>query len=77
MNKIDELTVAAGRLTDDQIAELLELARAMSGSSYYASAPQEALDSLERGLAQLDRGETVTLDEVDRRLRAAAERPDR
>ena len=74
MDRTDELTRAAAQLTDEQLASLTDLARAMKERPFYETAPPEALASLQRGLEQLDRGETVTLDELDARFHAAVQR---
>lgn len=73
MTKSEQLTAVAERLTEEQLEALLSFAESMAEEqSYYASASPEALASLERGLEQIARGETVSLDEVARRLKAAA-----
>lgn len=73
MERTDELARVAAQLSDEQIESLTDLARAMTERPFYETAPPEALASLRRGLEQLGRGETLTLDELDNRLRAAAE----
>ena len=73
MDKTLELADAASKLSDEQLAALIELARAMSERPFYEQAPPAALASLERGLAQLERGESVSLDELAERLQTAAE----
>jgi PHD/YefM family antitoxin component YafN of YafNO toxin-antitoxin module len=44
----------------------------MTDEPFYARASPEALASIERGLEQIARGETVSLDELACRLSAAA-----
>jgi hypothetical protein len=72
MTKTEELTAVAGRLTDEQIDALLDFAQSMTEEPFYERAPPEALASLECGLEQLARGETVSLEELADRLKAAA-----
>jgi hypothetical protein len=72
MTRTERLAVVAERLTDEQIDALLDFAQSMSDEPFYDRAPPEALASLERGLDQLARGETVSLDELADRLKAAA-----
>jgi PHD/YefM family antitoxin component YafN of YafNO toxin-antitoxin module len=66
------LTAVAERLSNEQIEALLDFARSMAEEPLYDRAPPEALASLERGLEQLARGETVSLDELANRLKSAA-----
>jgi predicted transcriptional regulator len=74
MTKAEQLTAVAQRLSDEQIDALLSFARAMAEDvSFYDQAPPEALASLERGLGQIARGEHVSLDELSRRLKTAAD----
>ena len=77
MTKSEQLAAVAQRLTEEQIDSLLEFAESMAGQSFYDRAPPEALASLERGLAQIAAGEVVGLDELDKRLKAAAKPRDR
>jgi hypothetical protein len=72
MTKTEQLAVVAGRLSEDQIDALLSFAQSMADEPFYEKAPPEALASLERGLEQIARGETVSLDELSKRLEAAA-----
>jgi len=72
MTKTERLTAVAERLTDEQIDALLYFAQSMAGEAFYDKAPPEARASLERGLEQIARGETVSLDELAERLEAAA-----
>ena len=72
MTKTEQLTVVAGRLSEEQVDALLTFARSMADEPFYEKAPPEALASLERGLEQIARGETVSLDELSKRLAAAA-----
>ncbi len=70
MTKIEQLTSVAQQLSDDQVADLLALAQSMAEAPFYDRAPPEALASIERGLAQIARGDVVSLDELGKRLNA-------
>jgi hypothetical protein len=72
MTKTEQLTAVAARLSEEQIDALLSFARSMADEPFYEKAPTEALASLERGLEQIARGDTVSLDELSKRLEAAA-----
>jgi hypothetical protein len=72
MTKTEQLTAVAEQLSDEQVDALLSFARSMADEPFYEKAPAEALASLERGLEQIDRGETMSLDELSKRLEAAA-----
>jgi hypothetical protein len=74
MTKAEQLTAVAERLSEEQIDARLSLAQTMARESFYEKASPEALGSLERGLEQFARGETISLDEVSERLKAAAKR---
>jgi len=71
MTKAEQLTAIAEHLSEDQMEALLFFARSIAKEPFYDSAPPEALASLERGLSQIERGETLTLDELSERLAAA------
>jgi hypothetical protein len=68
MTKIEQLAAVAAQLSEDQIDALLTFACAMKHEPFFDKAPPEALASLERGLQQVARGETVSLDELAQRL---------
>jgi len=72
MTKTEQLTAAAAQLSEEQIDALLLFAQSMTEEPFYDRAPPEALASLEHGLEQIARGETLSLDEVSKRLEAAA-----
>jgi hypothetical protein len=72
MSKTEQLAAVAERLSEEQVDALLSLAHSMVDEPFYDKAPPEALASLDRGLEQIARGETVSLDELSRRLEAAA-----
>jgi hypothetical protein len=75
MTKTEQLTAVAEQHSDEQVDALLSFARSMADEPFYEKAPPEALASLERGLEQIDRGETMSLDELSKRLEAAAKPP--
>ena len=72
MTKGEQLSAVAERLSEEQVDALLSLAQSMVDEPFYDKAPPEALASIERGLEQIARGETVSLDELSKRLEAAA-----
>jgi len=72
MTKTEQLTAVAAQLSDEQLDALLSFARSMSDEPFYDRASPEAMASIERGLEQIARGETVSLDELSKRLAAAA-----
>jgi predicted transcriptional regulator len=76
MTRIEKLQAAAAALSDDQIDALISLARSMMSKPFYDEASPDALRSIERGLDQVARGETVTLDELADRLARAARASD-
>ena len=71
MSKTEELVREVAKLSDEQVATLIDLARSMAERPFYETAPPEALASLDRGLAQLERGDTLTLDELAKRFEVA------
>ena len=77
MTKAEQLTAVAKRLSEEQMDALLSFARSMTEEAYYDKAPPEALASLQRGLEQTARGETVSLDELSKRLEKAAKPSDK
>jgi hypothetical protein len=72
MSRTERLTAVVERLTNEQIEALLDFAQSMADEPFYERAPPAALASLDRGLEQLARGESVGLDELADRLKAAA-----
>jgi hypothetical protein len=74
MTKTEQLTAIAERLSDHQLDSLLHFAQSMADKPFYGTAPPEALASLERGLEQVARGQTLTLDDLSKRLELAAKR---
>lgn len=72
MTRAEQLTAVVERLTEEQVEALLSFAESMVEEPAYKKAPPEALASIELGLEQLAPGETVSLDELDIRLKAAA-----
>jgi hypothetical protein len=73
MTKTERLTAIAERLSEDQIDSLLYFAQSMADEPFYDRAPPEALASLARGLDQVARGETLSLDELSERLARPSE----
>ena len=71
MSKTEQLAAVAERLSEEQVDALLSLAQSMVDEPFYDKAPPEALASIERGLEQIARGETISLDELSKRLEAA------
>jgi hypothetical protein len=72
MTKTEQLTAVAAQLSEEQVEALLSFAQSMAGEPFFENAPPEALASLERGLEQIARGETMSLDALSKRLEAAA-----
>ena len=72
MTKAEQLTAVAAQLSEEQVDALLSFARSMADEPFYEKAPPEAMASLERGLEQIARAETVSLDELSKRLAVAA-----
>ena len=68
MSKTEQLAAVAERLSEEQVDALLSLAQSMAEEPFYDKAPPEALASLERGLEQIARGGTASLDELFKRL---------
>jgi hypothetical protein len=68
MSRIDRLQSVASELSEDQVDALIAFAESLVGESLYSLAGPEALASVERGLDQVSRGETVSLEELRRRL---------
>ncbi len=73
MTKVDQLTAAAETLSDDQLDALIDIARGMKDRPFYYAAPPEALALLDRGLAEIEAGRTISGEEVfaeiDKRLK--------
>jgi predicted transcriptional regulator len=72
MTRFEKLQDAAESLSDEQVDALISLARSMKNKPFYDQAPTEALQSIDRGLAQIECGQTVTLNELSHRLARAA-----
>ncbi|MEI9902058.1 MAG: hypothetical protein WDN31_20340 [Hyphomicrobium sp.] len=72
MGNIERLQEVAQALTDEQVEALITFARSMKDKPFYDSAPPEALASIERGQAQIERGETVSMEDLAHRLAKAA-----
>ena len=74
MTKVEQLTAAAEALSEQQLDALISLARSMKERPFYAMAPPEALEALDRGLAEIAAGKAVSgkavLDRIDARLKS-------
>jgi hypothetical protein len=68
MTKIEHLSQTAAALSEDQLDGLIEYAKYLVSEPFYASAPPEALASIERGLAQHAAGQHIPADQVLARL---------
>lgn len=64
MTKIEQLAHTAANLSDEQVDGLIAFATYLAGEPLYNSAPPEVLASIDRGLAQLERGDTIAADTV-------------
>lgn len=68
MGKVEQLIEAAVPLADEQVDGLIAYARSLLLEPVYSSAPLEAMASIERGLAQVAKGETVAAEDVFARI---------
>lgn len=68
MTLLEKLQAAAEPLSDSQIEALVAFARSMRSAPFYNDAPPEALASIERGLAQIARDDTLTVEQLAVRL---------
>jgi predicted transcriptional regulator len=68
MGKFEQLREAAEALGDPELDALIAYARSLNSSAFYDNAPADARASIKRGLEQLEAGQTVTLEELSRRL---------
>ena len=73
MTQLEKLEAAAKALSEPQIEALIGFARSMQGKAYFDTAPPEAIASIERGLAQIDAGLTLSLDELSARMKRSAQ----
>lgn len=77
MTRIEQLADIADTLTDEQFNGLMSFARSLHHDPYYDTASNDALDSLERGLADAAAGRFVTADdafrEIDAKIAARAQ----
>ena len=76
MTKIEQLTQTAATLSDEQIDGLIAHAAYLAGQPLFYSVPSDVLASIDRGLAQQARGETVPAAEAFARLQAKSARGD-
>ena len=70
MTKIDQLTKTAAALSEEQIDGLIAYAVYLAGQPLYYSAPAEVLASIEFGLAEHARGESIAASTAFARLQA-------
>ena len=70
MTKMEQLTQAAAALSNEHIDGLIAYAVYLASQPLYYEAPPEVLASIDRGLAQHARGNTVPATTVFDRLQA-------
>ena len=70
MTKIEKLAQTAATLSDEHIDGLIAYAAYLAGQPLYYVAPPEVLASIDRGLAQYARNDTVSAATVFDRLQA-------
>lgn len=70
MGKVEQLQNVASQLSEEQLDSVIAYATSLTEPSVYDSAPQEVRASIERGLADIEAGRTVSLDEVMRDIDA-------
>jgi predicted transcriptional regulator len=68
MNRTEQLARAAEVLSDEQLEGLVAYARYLNSESYYATAPDDVLLSIERGLYDAAAGRVTTGTEVFQRI---------
>jgi hypothetical protein len=75
MTKIEQLTQTAAALPDEHIDGLIAYAAYLAGQPLYYTAPPKVHASIDRGLAQHERGNTVpaatVFDDLQARIDAA------
>ncbi|MGQ0673230.1 MAG: hypothetical protein ACT4N2_10190 [Hyphomicrobium sp.] len=64
MSTCDQIRLEAARLSDEKQAATLAFMRALTRRSFFETAPPEALVALERGLAEIENGQTIGGDEL-------------
>ena len=74
MTKLDILADSARALSKDQLDALIDFPESMGKRPYIETAPPEALAALDKGLAEIRDGLTVSgtdvFDRIDRKLRS-------
>lgn len=70
MGKVEHLARVVGQLSDEQLDSVIAFASSLTEPSVYEKAPPEVHASIERGLADLEAGRTVTLDALMSELSA-------
>jgi hypothetical protein len=68
MNRTEQLVRAAEVLSDEQFEGLVAYARYLNSESYYATAPDDVLLSIERGLADAAAGRVTAGADVFQRI---------
>jgi predicted transcriptional regulator len=68
MNRTEQLTRAAEVLSDEQLEGLVAYARYLKSESYYVTAPDDVLSSIERGLDDAAAGRVTASAEVFQRI---------
>jgi hypothetical protein len=68
MNRTEQLTRAADGLSDEQLEGLIAYAGYLRSDSYYATAPDDVLLSIERGLDDAAAGRVTAGAEVFQRI---------
>ncbi len=68
MTKTEQLTRIAETLSEDQVEGLLSFASYLSSDPFYATASDEALASIERGLSDIDAGKVRSAADVFGRI---------
>ena len=68
MNRTEQLTRAADELSDEQLEGLVAYAHYLKADSYYETAPDDVLLSIERGLEDAAAGRVTAGAEVFQRI---------
>jgi predicted transcriptional regulator len=70
MTRTEQLADIADALTDEQFNGLMSFARSLCQDPYYDTASLEALESLDRGLADVAAGRVIAADDAFREIDA-------
>ena len=68
MSKIEELTLTASSLSDEQLDGLINYATYIASEPLYYAAPPDVIASIERGLAENAIGNTLPAEDVFSRI---------